>query len=181
MRTQVKFQRQLIALLAFALAAPSALLGQQATSPAQNPPAPAELHIGGDIATPLVLSAEEFKKMPRKTLKVVNPHEKKTEVYEGVPLEELLRRAGVPQGSNMRGAAMASYVVAEATDGYRVVFSLAELDPGIVESEVIVADTLDGAPLGAKQGPFKIVAPHEKRPARWVRMLKSLTVVKVPS
>lgn len=76
---------------------------------------------------------------------------------------------------------MASYVVAEAGDGYRVVFSLAELDSDFVDSEVIVADTLDGAPLGTKQGPFKIVAPHEKRPARWIRMLKSLTVVKVPN
>lgn len=175
------FRTPLLALVAVALAAPGGLLGRQAAAPAHNTSAPAELRIGGDVPTALVLSAEELKKMPRKTLKVVNPHEKKTEVYEGVPLEELLRRAGVPQGSNMRGAAMASYVVAEATDGYRVVFSLAELDPGIVESEVIVADTLDGAPLGAKQGPFKIVAPHEKRPARWVRMLKSLTVVKVPS
>lgn len=181
MRTQVKFPRPLLALLTFALAAPSGPWGQQAASPAQKAEGVAELRVGGDVPTPLVLSPEELKKMPRKTLKVVNAHEKKTEVYEGVPLEELLRRAGVPQGANMRGATMASYVVAEATDGYRVIFSLAELDSGIVESDVIVADTQDGAPLGAKQGPFKIVAPHEKRPARWVRMLKSLTVVKVPN
>lgn len=181
MRTLLTFQRPLLALLTFALAAPNGLLGQQATSPVQNPAAAAELRIGGDVGTPLNLSTEELKKMPRKTLKVANPHEKKTEVYEGVPLEELLRRAGVPQGAKMRGAAMASYVVAEASDGYRVVFSLAELDSDFVDSEGIVADTLDGAPLGAKQGPFKIVAPHEKRPARWVRMLKSLTVVKVPN
>jgi Oxidoreductase molybdopterin binding domain len=73
---------------------------------------------------------------------------------------------------------MANYVIAEAQDGYRVVFSLAELDSGILESEVIVADTMDGAPLTAKQGPFRLVAPHEKRPARWVRMLNSLTVVR---
>lgn len=175
------FQRPLLALLTFALAAPGVLLAQQAASPAQNATGTAELRIGGDVGTPIILSPEELKKMPRKTLKVVNPHEKKTEVYEGVPLEELFRRAGVSQGSNMRGAAMASYVVAEARDGYRVVFSLAELDPDFLDSEVIVADTLDGAPLGAKQGPFKIVAPHEKRPGRWVRMLKSLTVVKVPN
>lgn len=181
MRTVVTFQRPLLALLTFALAAHSGLLGQQAASPAQNVTAVAELRIGGDVGTPLNLSPEELKKMPRKTLRVVNPHEKKAGVYEGVSLEELLRRAGVPQGSNMRGAAMASYVVAEASDGYRVVFSLAELDSDFLDSEVIVADTLDGAPLGAKQGPFKIVAPHEKRPARWVRMLKSLTVVKAPS
>jgi len=72
---------------------------------------------------------------------------------------------------------MATYVIAEAEDGYRVVFSLAELDSGILESEVIVADTMDGAPLVAQLGPFRLVAPHEKRPARWVRMLKSITVV----
>jgi len=116
--------------------------------------------------------------MPRKTLTVVNPHDKKRETYEGVLLEELLRKAGVPQGEQLRGSSMATYVIAEAEDGYRVVFSLAELDSGILESEVIVADTMDSAPLAAKQGPFRLVAPHEKRPARWVRMLKSLTVVR---
>jgi hypothetical protein len=73
---------------------------------------------------------------------------------------------------------MASYVLAEAADGYRVVFSLAELDSGILDSEVMVADTMDGAPLGEKQGPFRLVAPHEKRSARWVRMLKSITVAR---
>ena len=74
---------------------------------------------------------------------------------------------------------MATYVLAEAADSYRVVFSLAELDPEIIDSEVMVADTMDGAPLGDKLGPFfRLVAPHEKRPARWVRMLKSLTVVR---
>lgn len=73
---------------------------------------------------------------------------------------------------------MATYVVAEAEDGYKVVFSLAELDSGILDSDVIVADTMDGEALAAKEGPFKIVAPHEKRSARWVRMLKSITVVR---
>jgi hypothetical protein len=83
----------------------------------------------------------------------------------------------VPNGEHLRGAAMATYVVAEASDNYRVVFSLAELDSVILENDIIVADTLDGAPLPEKEGPFKIVAPHEKRPARWIRMLKSISVV----
>ena len=59
-----------------------------------------------------------------------------------------------------------------------MVFSLAELDSGILDSDIIVADTMNGESLAAKQGPFRIVAPHEKRPARWVRMLKSITVVR---
>ena len=147
---------------------------------AQSPPAVAELRITGAVSTPLVLSVADLKKMPRKTLAVMNPHDKKKETYEGVLLEELLHKAGVPQGEQLRGPSMATYVLAEAEDGYRVVFSLAELDSGILESEVIVADTMDGAPLAAKEGPFRLVVPHEKRPARWVRMLKSITVMRAP-
>jgi DMSO/TMAO reductase YedYZ molybdopterin-dependent catalytic subunit len=145
---------------------------------AQTPASVAELRIGGDVSSPLVLTLAELKKMPRKTLSVVNPHDKKTETYEGVLLEELLKKAGVAQGEKLRGAVLATYVIAEAEDGYRVVFSLAELDSGILESNVMVADTMDGAPLAPQQGPFRIVAPLEKRPARWVRILKSITVVR---
>lgn len=148
-----------------------------AQSAPQASPASAELKIGGALSTPLTLTVADLKQMPRKTLSVANPHNQKTEVYEGVLLEELLRRAGVTLGGQLKGPAMASYVVAEAGDGYRVVFSLAELDSGILDSEVLVADTLDGAPLGVNLGPYRLVAPHEKRPARWVRMLKSITVV----
>jgi len=148
---------------------------------AQTAPAAQELRISGAVTTPLVLTVADLKGMPRKKLTVVNPHNKKTEVYEGVPLEDLLRKAGVAQGENLRGTAMASYVLAEAADGYRVVFSLAELDYGVLESKVLVADTMDGTVLGTKEGPFRLVAPHEKRPARWVRMLKSITVVRVAS
>ena len=163
----------------------AALLAQALMAPvevyAQSTPAAAELRISGAVSTPLVLTVVDLKKMSRKTLTVVNPHDKKKETYKGVLLEELLHRAGVPQGEQLRGSSMANYVIAEAEDGYRVVFSLAELDSGILESEVIVADTIDGAPLSAQQGPFRLVAPHEKRPARWVRMLKSITVMRAPA
>jgi len=149
------------------------------SSHAQDASATLTLKIGGAVSTPLALTLEDLKKMPRKTLSVVNPHNSKTEVYEGVLVEELLKKAGVPHGEDLRGPALATYVVFEAEDGYRVVFSIAELDSGILDSGVIVADTMDGAPLPAKQGPLRVVAPHEKHPARWVRMLKIITVVRV--
>ena len=59
-------------------------------------------------------------------------------------------------------------------------FSLAELDSDFQDSEVMIADTLNGAPLGDKLGPLRLVVPHDKRPARWVRMLESIKVVSVP-
>lgn len=144
---------------------------------AQTPASTVAIRVDGNVTTPLALSLTDLKSMPRQTLKVVNPHSKKTEVYQGVALEYLLRKAGVPQGEKLRGKAMTNYVLATASDGYRVVFSLAELDSGFTDSGVIVADTLNGAPLGPNEGPLKLVAPHDKRPARWIRMVNSLTVL----
>jgi hypothetical protein len=43
---------------------------------------------------------------------------------------------------------------------------------------VIVADTINGQTL-EKDGAFKMVSSEEKRPARWVRNLTSISVVKV--
>ena len=143
--------------------------GSSACAQAAAPTA-AELKVSGAVSTPLTSTVADLKALPRKTPTVVNPHEKKTEKYEGLALEEVLRKAGVPQDDALRAPAMATYVLPEAADGYRVVFSLAELDAGIADSEVIVADTMDGAPLGDKLGPFRLGAPHEKHPARWVRI-----------
>jgi DMSO/TMAO reductase YedYZ molybdopterin-dependent catalytic subunit len=154
-----------------------------AQAPAQTKPitGPSEVQIGGAVKTPFTVTAEDLKKMPRKTLSVENTHSNKKEVYEGVPLAALLQKAGIPQGDAIRGAAMTTYVLVDAADDYRVVFSLAELDSSFMDSEVILADTMDGAPLGPGLGPFRLVAPHEKRPARWVDMVRSITVGRVPN
>jgi len=51
---------------------------------------------------------------------------------------------------------MATYVVAEAATATSS-FLACRLDSGILDSDIIVADTLDGAPLPKKRS-FKIVA-----------------------
>jgi hypothetical protein len=119
----------------------------------------------------------DFKAWPR--TKVESTENGRTVVYEGVLVSEILKRAGAPQGENLRGNALASYVLVSAADGYQVVFSLAELDPGFAGNNVIVADTADGNPLVADRGPFRIVSPRDSRPARSVRMLDSITVVRL--
>ena len=153
---------------------------QQARPPKPNS-GPSDFKIGGDVTMPLDLTVADLKAMPRKTLKVDNAHSGKTEVYEGVLVEDLLKKAGVPQGEALRGPAMATYVLVGAADDYRVVFAIEEFNSSFMDSEIIVADTMDGAPIPGALGPFRLVAPHEKRPARWVEMVKSLTVVRVPN
>jgi len=46
-------------------------------------------------------------------------------------------------------------------------------------SDIIIADTVDGQPLAATQGPLRVVAPKDTRAARSVRMLIRLDVVRV--
>jgi len=172
-----RFRLHLIVPFAFLLLAaincPSAL--------AQATDASARLAITGDIPKPLSLSLDDLKHQPRVALKANNEHQdNKEEVYEGVSLAVLLKQAGAPQGSQMKGPALATYILVEAADGYRVLFSLAEADSDFQDSGIIVADTLNGAPLADKIGPLRLVVPHDSRPARWVRMLQSIKVVTVP-
>jgi DMSO/TMAO reductase YedYZ molybdopterin-dependent catalytic subunit len=164
--------------LVLSMAVP-ALRAQTAASAGSEPATPAQLTVSGDVEKPLSLSLDALKRLPRVTVNVKNEHAAKDEAYEGTPLAELIKQAGVPQGARLRGKAMATYVVAEGSDGYKVIFSLAELDADFADAGVIVADTVDGKPLDEKLGPLRLVAPHDKRPARWVRMLRSIQVVNV--
>lgn len=139
--------------------------------------ASATLAVAGDVSTPLTLSAADLKSFPRTHVEMKD--EGRTVVYEGVLVAEVLKKAGAPLGSDLRGNAMATYVLASASDGYQVLFSLAELDPAFTGNDVIIADTIDGKPLFAYQGPLRIVAPKDSRAARSIRMLQRLEVVRL--
>jgi DMSO/TMAO reductase YedYZ molybdopterin-dependent catalytic subunit len=135
------------------------------------------LQVTGAVKQALTLSAADLAKMPRSTVKTTNNGMET--VYEGVFLFEVLKAAGVPQGGELRGKALASYVLAEAQDGYQVVFSLGELDPSFIDNQILVADTANGKPLFGAQGRFRLVVPKDKPGARSVRMLTKLEVVQV--
>ena len=134
------------------------------------------LIVDGDIATPLKLTLSDLAKMAHETVSLAEPDGSKI-AYEGVPLIENLKKAGLPFGKEIRGKALAGYLLAEARDGYQVVFSLGELDPGLAETRVFVADRRDGKPLSDQQGPIRLVVASDKRPARSVRMIEGLHVV----
>jgi len=145
---------------------------------AQAPDTAAKLIVDGDVAAPLTLTVSDLAKMPRETADLPEPDGSKI-VYEGVPLRDILQKAGIGFGKEMRGKALAGYLLAEARDGYEVVFSLGELDPELAGARVIVADRRDGRPLPAQQGPIRLVVTTDKRPARSVRMVEKLHVVRL--
>lgn len=144
---------------------------------AQSPDtAAATLSVGGDVSNPLTLTAGDLAKLPRRSV-TFEEHDGSKATYEGVTLTDILKKAGAPSGSQLKGKTMASYVLATARDGYQVTFTLAELDPVIHDSTVIVADTRDGKPIPGSLGPLRIIAATDKKGARSVRMLEKLQVV----
>jgi hypothetical protein len=68
-----------------------------------------------------------------------------------------------------------SYVVAEGTDKYWVLYSVTEVEASEHNGEVIVATSMGGKPLGI-DGQFKLVDSGDKKPQRWVRNLSAITV-----
>jgi hypothetical protein len=139
--------------------------------------ASAQLAVRINDAAPVAVSAADFAKLPRHTA-VLNDHGKQIG-YEGVLLYDVLSRAGVDFGSGMRGKQLTTYVAALAADGYEVVYALAELDPTIEDSGIVIADKREGQALAANEGPLRIIAPHDKRPARSLKMLQEIDVVQL--
>ncbi len=145
---------------------------------AQAPPSlSGKLVIGGDVPTPVTLMLDDLAKMPRASVAWSERGPKVN--YQGVLLYEVLKRAGAPLDKQLKGNELASYVLAEASDGYQVTLSLAEIDPGFTDNQILVADTADGQPLSRPQGPLRLVLGNEKQGARAVRMLERLTVVRL--
>ncbi len=127
---------------------------------------------------PLNLSFAGFRALPHVDVKVRNGHTNTDEAYSGVPLAALLAKVDAPLGENLRGKALTNYVVATGSDGYSVVLSLAEVDPSFHGGQIVVADSRDGQPL-TTSGPYQLIVSEDKRPARWVRNLVTISMESV--
>jgi DMSO/TMAO reductase YedYZ molybdopterin-dependent catalytic subunit len=79
--------------------------------------APPTVQVTGAVKQELTLSADDLAKMPRATVKTTSNGMET--VYEGVWLHEVLKKAGVPQGGELRGKALASYVLAQRRTAIR--------------------------------------------------------------
>jgi hypothetical protein len=135
---------------------------------------PAAITIDNGAGKTVSLTVEDLSKLPPETVKTSDHGT--TATFEGALLPDVLAKAGVPVGEKLRGKALAQYLLVEASDGYRAVFALPELDPAFTDRKIYLVWKRDGKALSDKEGPFRIVIPDEKRAARWVRQVVSLKV-----
>ncbi len=145
------------------------------TASAQQAADQATVAVQGEVQHPLTLGVADLAKMKRVEA-TVKDRAGDTHVYSGVALPEILSRAGATMGRDLRGENMTKYLLVKSGDGYSVVFTLAELDSSFTDKLVFLADQMDGKPLPQGRGPFRIIAPGEKKPARWIWEVRTLTV-----
>jgi len=136
------------------------------------------LRVGGAVDKPLQLTRSDLQTMPRDQFQIPARHDRNVmETWSGVPMIEILRKAGAPVGDRLRGRNMAAYVVVIAADGFRAVYALAEIEPRFSpERRILVADTLDGKPLSGNFGNLRIANQGEGEFSRWVRQVVALEV-----
>jgi DMSO/TMAO reductase YedYZ molybdopterin-dependent catalytic subunit len=133
------------------------------------------IKVVGEVVTPLTLTASDLSAMPRTTANAKD-RQGVIHTFSGVALSEIFNKAGVTTGRQLRGENLAKYLLVSCADGYQVVFSLAELDSSFTDRVVILADQMEGKPLPAGVGPFRIVVPGEKKPARNCFQVTSLAI-----
>ena len=164
------FARRFALLLLTCFVCPALSARTQADASAQ-----AVVRVIVDGKPPITLDSASLAAMPRASATASAHHEPPSH-WQGVALEDVLLSAGAPSGEALRGHTMTTVVRVSASDHYQVVFSLADLDPMLGNEQVILADTQDGHPI-AKDGPYRIVVPGDKRPARWIRNVTTIEVI----
>ncbi len=135
----------------------------------------ASVKVGGEVMTPLNMNDATLRTF-RKTLVTRIDKDGNNHVYSGAELSDILQKAGVTLGKELKGANLTKSLLIEAADGYKVVFALAELDKAFTDRIIILADEMDGKPLPAADGPFRIIVQDEKKPARCIKQVTGMFV-----
>jgi DMSO/TMAO reductase YedYZ molybdopterin-dependent catalytic subunit len=163
--------RRLASLLAVATGALLAL------APLRAADSPA-LTVSGGGQT-LTYSLADFAALPHLEVTALDPHAKEQHTYSGVLVHDLLAKVGMPGGDALRGALLRQAVIVHASDGYATLFALAEFDENFSDRTILLADRQDGRPLPPNAGPLRLIVPHDKRAARWARMVQALEIVSI--
>ena len=172
---RVRFLRPVAIACSLCLLALPACGGREKTI---RPEALGTLTVASDSGQSSTLSAEDLAGLKRESVEIAVGSDQDA-TYEGVPLVQVLRAAGIgpgnQEGKKRQHLQQTQEVVVEAADGYRVVFPAAEVDPGTPDKMILLADRKDGKPLG-DAGPYKIVQAGSEDESRWVRQVRSISV-----
>ena len=159
-----------------ALLLSAGLTAQTPAPPAKTPDAKVGLMARGVTDKPVTLQTADIDNLPQKSVKVKDQSGQEI-TYSGAMLADVMKKMGMNFEANLHGRMLTKYLLVEAVDKYRVVFALPEFDPNFTDKVILVATKADGKPLSPEQGPFRFIVPGDKRPARWIRQVRVLSLV----
>lgn len=136
----------------------------------------AAVQVSGEVLSPLNLTVSSLNDFPKISL-IRKDKDGKEHTFEGVLLADILKKAGVTLDKQLRGKNLTKYLVVGASDGYEVLFSLAELDGSFTDRKIMLSAQMDGKPLPIADGTFRIIVQDEKVPARCAKQVISLKVM----
>ena len=143
------------------------------------------LAVRGNVATPLSLSVADLGRFPVQRVEDTRigsgqANEKaQARQFAGCLLRDVLNAAKLTEAG--RNDLRRTIVVATASDGYKAVFSWAELFNTAIGDGVLIVYERDGKPLPDDEGRIALVSLKDTRPGpRHVKWLASLDVVRVP-
>jgi hypothetical protein len=121
-----------------------------------------------------VLSVEELFKLPQQTITAFDGHTGKPVTFSGPLVADVLAKAGLAASEKNHALILHSTLVATGTDGYFVLYSVAELEPMFSSGKSIIALLQSGLPVPSG---IQLVNPLDAKPARWVHGLSSLAIM----
>jgi DMSO/TMAO reductase YedYZ molybdopterin-dependent catalytic subunit len=134
-------------------------------------PGPTTLSVRGNVEHVLTLSIDDLKQLPVQRIedvRVVRPTGSASTVpdvtrrYTGCLLRDVLERAKPVEKNRLD--LRSSVVILTASDGYRAIFSWAELYLSPIGDSAVVVYERDGVALPADEGPLALVSQKDTRP-----------------
>ncbi|HTI81016.1 MAG TPA: hypothetical protein VL614_11265 [Acetobacteraceae bacterium] len=136
----------------------------------------------GDVADPGIYNLPSVTPVTTQTATYTAAGVPVTDTYTGVKLWDLLADAGGVTVTSTKNDILSEFVIATGSDGYKVVFSLGEIDPNFGNQPVTVAySDIDGqlGPRGS-DGLARMLVPGDDAGGRYVSELVSLDVESLP-
>ncbi len=134
------------------------------------------VNISGEVTVPITINDADLQKFTQ-TIVVRKDKDGNDHTYSGVLLADILKKAAVTLGPELKGKNLTKCLLISAADNYQVIFALAELDKAYTDRMIILADQMDGKPLPTGDGPFRIIVQDEKKPARCIKQVTGMKVV----
>ena len=135
------------------------------------------LHVDAGNGATRTFSRAQLEALARDTLRTEGGHAPPA-TFQVVSVGRLLSEVGITLDS-LRSGDLRRVVLAEARDGYTVVFSLGELSKPLGAQSLWIAVRREGLEIPESEGPFRLLVPGDTRGARAVRQLERLRVVTV--